>query len=113
MAILDDIIRDQPIRFAIVGSHTSIAAGTVQTLTAPNNANRLMLQCDLGTVGTDGIRFTLDGVDPTSTTGFRIDPGQPPIIIDVNRGITIKVLAFGTSSLEYQWGYDQTVASLL
>lgn len=86
--------------FAIipVGAHNRTAVDTVQTLTAPANANVLLLQAEDAS-----IRYTIDGTtNPTSDIGFLLEASDAEIRLDLYYGCSIKVLGVG-ASVNYQW----------
>lgn len=88
--------------FHVVGSHEDgddISSAT--TLTPPAEAIKLMIQAL-----DQNVRYTLDGTDPTTSTGFQLFAGDPPIIIPLGIDMTIKVIEeAATADLQYQWGY--------
>jgi len=87
--------------FRPIGSHSSGATITsAVTLTPATGATKLLMQAN-----TQNVRFTLDGSVPTTSAGFVLKAGDAPTIINIEKGMTIKVIeATATSDLEYQWG---------
>jgi len=87
--------------FKPLGAHSSgLDVSSAVTLSVPSGATQLLIQ-----VFTQNLRITLDGTTPTSTTGFQIKAGDPPIIIPVSWPITVKVIQeAATASLQYQFG---------
>ncbi len=54
---------------------------------------------------TQNVRFTLDGTNPTATSGLQIKAGDPPMIIPVGASAILKVIQeTATASLQFQWG---------
>jgi hypothetical protein len=88
--------------FHVSGSHsdgTDISSAV--TLTVPDGATKLLIQAI-----DQNARFTLDGTAPTTSKGFQLVAGEPPMIIPVGNGMTIKVIEEAAScDLQYQWGY--------
>ena len=85
----------------IVGSHfdgTTISSAT--TLTPPTGATKIMIQAL-----TQNVRYTLDGTAPEAAKGFQLLAGDPPLVIPLGSGMTIKVIQeTATADLQYQWG---------
>jgi len=78
-------------------TNTSLAAAV--TLATPGGATKLILQA-LGA----NVRYRLDGVNPTATTGFRLFDGDTATIT-IGTGTAVSVIqetAGGT--IEYQFG---------
>lgn len=89
-----DILNFNP----VPGSQTSNAIATVQTLTPPAGATKLLVQAVTGTV-----RFTLEGTDPVAdTTGFLLAVDQPMVI--AKQGNTVFKFLANAGTLEYCWG---------
>lgn len=86
-----------------VGSHAQIAAGglnTVQSLTAPAGAYKLLIQAFA-----QNVRYTLEGTAATTGKGFLLTAGNDPTLIPVVPGQVVKVIsAVAGAALEYQWG---------
>jgi len=96
-----DTLQDDWLAFNPVSSHNDgLAISSVQTITVPSGANKWMVQAL-----TQNVRFTLDGTAATTTCGFQLKAGDPPIIIPVGSRTTIKVIEeSATADLQYQFG---------
>ena len=82
-----------------VGAHTELAAAAATTISAPAGAKRLLVQAL-----SQNVRYTLDGSTPTTTKGFQMRAGDPPILIPVGANTTVKVIQeTATAEVEYQW----------
>lgn len=83
------------------GSHTGGASiSSVATITIPAGATQVMLQAI-----TQNVRYTLDGTAATTTLGFQLKAGDPPIIVPVSASTVLKVIEeTATASLQYQFG---------
>lgn len=90
----------QDLPFTLVGSHTSNSSlGSAVTLTPPTGARSLLIQAI-----TQNIRVTFDGTTPTASIGFQIRAGDPPTIVDVPTGTTVKVIQeTAGAAVQYQW----------
>ena len=79
---------------------TALPDGVI-TMNTPKGANEIMIQAL-----TQSIRYTLDGTDPTSTSGFQLTAGNDPIVISVMGGrTTLKFYRAASGAiLEHQWG---------
>ncbi len=76
----------------------TISAAT--TLVPPAGANKLLI----GAVGAN-VRYTLDGVDPTTTFGFVLKDGDPPLIIPFGPSTVVKVIEeSATATIDFQFG---------
>lgn len=86
--------------FNPVGSHTTNSSlSSAVTLTPPTGATKLLIQAF-----TQNIRITLDGTTPTASTGFQIVAADPPLMIPVGSGMSIKVIQeTASASIQYQW----------
>ena len=84
---------------AAVGAHVSGAdISNKITLTKPAGATAILIQAI-----TKDACYTLDGTDPTATSGFVLYAGNDPYIIPVP-GTAIEIIeAAATCRLEYQW----------
>ena len=95
------MLSDDAFSFHPVGSHfdgTNISSAV--TLTPPTGASKLLIQAL-----SQNVRFTLDGADPTSSKGFQLQAGDPPVVLPVGTGMTIKVIEeAATADVQYQWG---------
>ncbi len=87
--------------FAPVGAHNSgLDISSAVTITVPTYATQWMVQ-----VLTQNARFTLDGTTPTTALGFQLKAGDPPLILSVSPGLTLKIIQeAATASLQYQFG---------
>jgi len=87
--------------FTPVGSHASQSLSGVYTPTMPEGANKALVQAF-----TQNARYTLDGTTPTSSLGFRLTKDDPPTIVPVAPGGTLKFIEESSgSTLQLQWGY--------
>jgi len=88
------------LRFDPIGSHhdgTDISSAA--TLTAADGATKLLIQAL-----DQNVRLTLDGTTPTTSKGFQLQAGEPPVMIWA-AGSTIKVIEeAATADIQYQWG---------
>lgn len=87
--------------FNPIGAHTQNSSlSTVQTLTPPASANKLLVQAFV-----QNVRYTLDGTDPTASLGFQLKADDPPIVIPIGIGTTVKAIEeAATATLDFQWG---------
>jgi hypothetical protein len=87
--------------FVPMGAHLEATAGTVPfRLAPPAGATRLLLQAEGG-----ALRFTLDGSAPGAARGFRLLPGEPPLLLAIPEEVTLRVAgAEPGASLQLQWG---------
>lgn len=87
--------------FTPISSHVSapnISSSTL--LTPPVNATKILWQAL-----TANVRYTLDGSTPSASSGFQIKAGDPPFIVQLSSGISIRVIQeAGGADLEYEWG---------
>ena len=92
--------RDQ-LNFNPVGAHTQNGTlSSAVTLTIPAAATKIMLQGQ-----TQNIRYTLDGTAPTTSKGFQLKAGDPPVILSLGRSSAIKLIEeAATAVLDYQFG---------
>ena len=88
-------------QFNPLGAHSDGAViSSAQTLTPASGATKLLIQA-LG----QNVRLTLDGTTPTSTKGFQLVAGDPPLIVVIDAGTVVKVIQeAATADLQYQWG---------
>jgi len=95
MAAIDEVT------FFPLGAHSDgLAISTAQTLMPPGSASKLLIQAL-----TQNVRYTLDGTTPTSSLGFQLKAGDPPLVLPINAAVTVKVIEeAATADLEYQWG---------
>lgn len=81
-----------------IGAHNSVTVATVRQVTTPANATGLLVQAI-----TQNIRFTLDGSNPTTTTGFQLKAGDPTVLIPVGPNVTVRFLEeTASATLQYQ-----------
>ena len=82
-----------------IGSHTSNSSLSAATsITVPSNASGILAQAL-----TQNVRFTLDGTTPTATLGFQLKAGDPPLLIPVGPGRTVRLIEeTATANLQYQ-----------
>lgn len=81
MATVNDRIKTllskNPNAFTVVGAHTQNSSlSSVVTVSVPNGANGLLVQCT-----GQNVRYTLDGSTPSSTNGFVLYATSSPVII--------------------------------
>lgn len=90
-----------PFEFEPVMAHSAGADLSAAINILPNGiANRIIVQAF-----NKNIRFTLDGSEPTSSKGFQIKPGWPPIQIGISPYAILRVIEEeATADLQYQWG---------
>lgn len=90
-----------PRAFSPVGRHFSVVIGTGQYSppNAPSNAFGILVQAL-----TSNIRYTIDGTNPTSSTGFQMVASDPPIIIPLGTNTFPEFIGEAAGAiLEYQW----------
>lgn len=82
-----------------VGVHTELTAVAATPIGMPAGAKRLLIQAL-----SQNVRYTLDGSAPTTTRGFQLKAGDPPILIPVGANTAINVIQeTATAEIEYQW----------
>ena len=88
--------------FNPIGDHNDgLNISSAVTLTPPAGATKLLVQAL-----DKNVRYTLDGTTPTASKGFQLAAGDPPIIIPIGNGTTIKIIEEAASAdLNYQFGY--------
>lgn len=85
---------------ATVGAHiTNSNLAAVTTFTKPAGATALLAQ----NTGTKGIRFTLDGTDPTASVGFQLPTGQMPVLIPCPGTAIEMIREDNGAALDAQW----------
>lgn len=91
--------------FNPIGAHNDgTAISTAVTLTPPSGLAAGVARLLIQAIG-QNVRYTLDGTPPTATTGFQIVAGDPPIVIPIAPGTTVKVIEeAATADIQYQWG---------
>lgn len=78
---------------------TYALATTSTTLSVPMNANGILIQAL-----TQNVRFTLDGTTPTASKGFQLKAGDAPLMIILQRQMTLKFVAETAGAiLEYEY----------
>lgn len=89
---------DNPLR--PVGAHSSGATiSNATVITIPSGARYIRLQAL-----TQNVRYTLDGTTPTTSVGFQLKAGDPPISLWVETGVALTVIQeSATASLQYQF----------
>lgn len=100
------------IQFRPLGAHQDgLAINTAKDLFAdatPTYASftgfkptKIMLQ-----VHTQNARYRLDGTAPTTSAGFQLKAGDPPIILSIVGITSLKVIEEAASAdLQMQWGF--------
>jgi hypothetical protein len=92
--------------FVPIGSHTqNTSLSTAVDITVPAGATAMMVQA-----GTQNVRFTLDNstTNATTTVGFLLTAGDPPVIIPSYPGQIISVIEVTASAkLDYQFGREE------
>lgn len=80
-------------------AHTSNSSlSSAVSITTPMGSEGLLVQAL-----TQNIRFTIDGTTPTSTLGFQLKAGDPPVLIPVAPGTVLKFIEeTATANLQYQ-----------
>jgi len=88
--------------FTFLGSHTQVSdLSSVYEADPPNDAVRMLVQAF-----TQDVRFTLDGTDPSSTKGFQLKEGTPPIMLPINPSTPPKFIEeVSGATVEIQYGY--------
>jgi hypothetical protein len=52
----------------------------------------------------ENIRYTIDGTDPTSSSGFQLQVDQPPILLPIGEDSVLKFIEeTASATLEYQF----------
>jgi hypothetical protein len=88
--------------FRPLGAHNSgLAIATAQLLARPSaGVTQVMIQAL-----TQNVRLTLDGTTPSTTVGFQIKAGDPPVIFPLAVGGQEKVIEeAATANLQFQYG---------
>lgn len=80
-----------------VGTHTrNTSIDSAVTLDAPTGAERILIQAE-----SQSIRYRIDSQNPTSTVGFLMKAGDPPLIIQCK---SLRVIsASAGASIQYIW----------
>lgn len=97
MAVMDP--RDA-LSLSPVGAHTANSSlSSAATISIPDGATKIVMQAI-----TQNIRYTLGGTAPTTTLGFQLKAGDPPITVPVGAGTTFKFIEeTATATLQYQF----------
>ena len=83
------------------GAHTSVSLFGVTTLT--NNSDEFRRGVPVQAL-TQNIRYTLSNTTPTSSLGFQLKAGDPPVRIDLDAGMSIRFIEETSGAvLQYQW----------
>ena len=87
--------------FVPVGSHTQdTTIDTATTISPPAGATKLLIQAYA-----QNIRYRLDGTDPTTTVGFRLQVADGPTTISVASSATVIIISETAGAVaDYQWG---------
>lgn len=90
-----------PLKVLTGHQHQSASLGTgAMTLSVPLSAGKIMFQALA-----QNIRYTLDGTNPTASSGFQLKAGDPPRVLDLSDKITLKFFRETSGAmLEYEWG---------
>ncbi len=99
---IDRIFTIHPFTPAANQAHQSSAVGAaVVEISIPKHVYEIRMQAL-----TQNVRYTLDGTDPTATSGFALIAGNDPINVPFVTGRTrLKIIqAAGGALLEYQFG---------
>lgn len=82
------------------GGHTTYTPGaTAATVYIPLQARGILMQAL-----TQNVRFTLDGTNPTASSGFQLKAGDPPIYIELDSRVFLKVIRETAGAvLEYEF----------
>ena len=96
-----NIILQKALWFNPIGAHVSTTLlATAVTLTPPNGADKIMMQC-----AAQDVRYRLDGTNPTTATGFTLAKDLVPVIIPIDDDTDIRVIEeASTAVFAYQWG---------
>lgn len=86
--------------FDPVGAHNDgLDVSSAATLTVPEGAKKVLMQAL-----TQNIRYTLDGTAPTTSSGFQMKAGDPPILVLIDANTTVKLIEeAATADLQYQF----------
>jgi hypothetical protein len=87
--------------FEPTGAHVSQSLSGAYAPSTPADATKCLVQAI-----TQNARFTMDGSTPSSSTGFRITAGDPPMVIPASDSVVLKFIEETTGAvLQLQWGY--------
>lgn len=89
-----------PLSSADGGGHKTYTPGaSAATVYIPLQARGILMQAL-----TQNIRFTLDGTNPTASSGFQLKAGDPPLYIELGDRISLKVVRETAGAvLEYEF----------
>lgn len=98
LAAIQTAVEDNTTHHTPVGSHgTSVTLTTAVEIVPFLGATKMMLQAFGGAV-----RYRLDGVNPTASTGFRVDANEL-VTIPLAAGATVRVIQESTAAtVQYQ-----------
>ncbi len=84
-----------------IGAHNDgLDISSAVALNIPSGATKLLIQAL-----TQNVRFTVDGTTPTASKGFQLKAGDPPVVIPISSGTSVKVIEeAATADLQYQFG---------
>lgn len=87
--------------FSPVGSNINgTDISSAETLTPPAGATKILIQAI-----TQNLRYTLDGTTPEAAVGFQLKAGDPPLLIPLGIGTSLKVIEEAATCVpNYQWG---------
>lgn len=82
------------------GGHKTYTPGAAaSTVYIPNNVRGILIQAL-----TQNVRYTLDGTNPTASSGFQLKAGDPPLYIELDHRISLKVIRESSGAvLEYEF----------
>jgi hypothetical protein len=95
--------------FTPVGTHQTDATVSTATelfpaTTLPDEQENLV-NCILIQANIRDVRYTLDGTDPTATTGFLLTAGSSPSLFYLPAGIRLKVIeTVASATVQFQYG---------
>ncbi len=83
------------------GGHQSYIVGVAAVAVhIPLHARSILMQALA-----QNIRYTLDGTNPTTTTGYQLKAGDPPRLVELDGRINLKVIREAAGAvLEYEFG---------
>jgi len=83
-------------------SHTEVTdLSSIRTVNTPKGVSYILVQAL-----TQNIRYTLDGTNPTTSSGFRLTAGNDPLLIPLiaTRSVLKFIEETSGAVLEYQYG---------
>lgn len=83
-----------------VGAHTANSSlSSAATISIPDGATKIIVQAL-----DQNIRYTVGGTAPTTTLGFQLKAGDPPIMVPIGAGTSFKFIEeTTTATLQYQF----------